>query len=249
MTTRLELRGLSAGYDGVAVVHDVDLRVDAGEVVALVGPNGAGKTTTLLATCGLLRRMAGDVFVDGRPLRGRHHSEAARSGLALVPEDRALFPGLTVGENLRLGAHGDRRRVREMLEVFPEISALSRRRAGLLSGGEQQMLAVVRALAGRPRLLAIDEMSLGLAPLIVERLLELIRSLADHDDLAVLLVEQHVHLALGAADRAYVLSQGRVAIEGAASELLERRDLIEVSYLGDAVLEPMVGPVHHIRHV
>jgi len=230
------VRNLTAGYDGISVVRDVDLHVDAGEVVALIGPNGAGKTTTLLAASGLLRRMRGDVLVDGRLLRGRHHSEAAQRGFALVPEDRGLFAGLTVGENLRLGAHGDRNRIDEALVLFPELATLLRRPAGLLSGGQQQMLAIARAVIAHPRVLAIDEMSLGLAPVIVTRLLSLLRTLADSHGLGVLLVEQHVHLALESADRAYVLSHGDLVLEGAAADLLDRRDLIEVSYLGDAVL-------------
>jgi branched-chain amino acid transport system ATP-binding protein len=236
VTELLALEGLTAGYGDLAVVRGLDLHVEAGEIVALLGPNGAGKTTTLLTGCGFLPPLAGSVRVCGAHLGSGHPSEAARRGVALVPEDRSLFFDLTVQENLRVGSHGKRQPVSDVLDLFPELVDLSKRRAGLLSGGQQQMLAIARGLVAQPKLLIVDEMSLGLAPLIVQRLLALLRDVTARTGTAVLLVEQHVHLALTVADRAYVLSHGELALEGPAAELRDRRDLLEVSYLGEGAL-------------
>lgn len=238
MSAVLEVTGLRAGYGGVEVVHGIDLRVDAGEVVALLGANGAGKTTTLNAVCGLLPRTGGQVSVLGAALpRGRASAtvwRTARRGLALVPEDRALFSQLTVAENMSLGPRQhDKAAIDEALALFPVLSDILDRRAGLCSGGEQQMLAIARALAGRPKLLLIDECSLGLAPIVVEQLLPAMRRVADAGT-AVLLVEQHVPAALAVADRAYVLSRGAVAFSGDAGTLAARPDLLEEHYLGGA---------------
>jgi branched-chain amino acid transport system ATP-binding protein len=242
----LAVRDLHAGYRGIPVVREVTLEVRPGEVVALLGPNGAGKTTTLETIAGLNRPISGTVELSGENVGGKPAHLLARGGLALVPEGRALFPGLTVHEHLRLaGGRGQRpaggrrgpgtgqRPEEELLEMLPELRKCLSRKAGLLSGGEQQMLAVGRALVTRPRLLLVDEMSLGLAPVIVERLLPILRRAADEMNTSVLFVEQHVALALEISDRAYVLTHGRIRLEGAAAELRGRRELLAASYLGE----------------
>ena len=239
----LAVRDLFAGYRGVPVVRELNLEVRPGEVVALLGPNGAGKTTTLETIAGLHRPISGAVELSGESIGGKPAYILARRSLALVPEGRALFPGLTVREHLRLaGGRGSahsrdhsRRACREeeLLEMLPELRKCLGRKAGLLSGGEQQMLAVGRALVTRPRLLLVDEMSLGLAPVIVERLLPILRRAADELGSSVLFVEQHVALALEISDRAYVLAHGRIRLEGPAAELRERRELLAASYLGE----------------
>ena len=225
-----------AGYGALAVVHGIDLRVGEGEMVALLGANGAGKTTTLLTISGLLRPLGGEVVLLGDVVNGIAPHVVARRGIAHVPEDRALFTQLTVAENLRLGA--PRKRApggRDVLDFFPELARLHKRQAGLLSGGEQQMLAIARALVGRPRLLIVDEMSLGLAPVVVLRLLPVLTEIAHATGVGVLYVEQHVPLALEQADRVYVMSRGRISLEGRGEELRGRLDLLQASYLGAAV--------------
>lgn len=221
----LQASGLDAGYGGVAVVRGLDLEVRAGEVVALFGPNGAGKTTTVGALAGLRPAMAGEVRLHGRVVRTPLHVRA-RHGLSLVTERRAVIRSLTVVENLRV-ARAD---IREALRIFPQLAAHQGRKAGLLSGGQQQMLALARALARRPQVLLVDELSLGLAPMIVDGLLDAIRSAAD-DGMAVLLVEQHVGKALRIADRASVLRRGRVVLEGAASDFHGRTGDIVHAYM------------------
>ncbi|MFM7755323.1 MAG: ABC transporter ATP-binding protein [Actinomycetota bacterium] len=234
MTALLQIDDLHTGYNGVSVVRGLNVHVDEGEVVALLGPNGAGKTTTLLTTSGLIPVISGDVKVFGKSVAGRRPHMIAREGLAHVPEGRALFYQLTVGENLRLGAAKGSADIKKALGYFPALEPILDRRAGLLSGGEQQMLAMARSLTVSPRLLMVDEMSLGLAPIIVERLLPILRQIADETGAGVLLVEQHVHMALQVADRAYVLSHGELTMEGKASDLAKDRSLIEASYLGES---------------
>ena len=237
----VEIEKLSAGYAGVAVIRGVNLNVAKGEVVALLGPNGAGKTTTLLTTSGLLKTLEGKVTVLGESANSGAPHKTARLGLAHVPEDRSLFFGLTVQENLRLGLRGKRSEqamgYEAALDLLPALRPLMNRRAGLLSGGEQQMLAMARALVSNPKVLLVDEMSLGLAPIIVERLLPIVRDIANETGAGVLIVEQHVHLALEVADRAYVMSHGEIVLEGSAQELMERQELLEASYLGGEINE------------
>jgi branched-chain amino acid transport system ATP-binding protein len=231
----LLLEGLTAGYDEAAVIRDLDLGVGAGEVVALLGANGAGKTTTLRAVSGLVRPMAGRVVFAGEDLGRRSPSARAHLGIAHVPEGRGLFFGLTVAEHFRVGYRGERLDGDLAYEYFPKLRELRARRAGLLSGGEQQMLALARALARQPKLLLLDELSLGLAPVIVERLLPVVREFAQDRGCAVLLVEQHVHLALEVADRGYVLSHGQIVLHDDAERLRADRQLLIASYLGEHV--------------
>jgi branched-chain amino acid transport system ATP-binding protein len=230
----LEIDELHAGYDSAAVVRNLTLSVAPGEIVALLGANGAGKTTTLRAVSGIVRPMQGSVTIAGRDTRSVGASQIARMGVAHVPEGRGIFYGLTVAEHFKLGPKGEKLDPEAGYRYFPALSDLRNRTAGLLSGGEQQMLAVARALLRRPRLLLLDELSLGLAPVIVERLLPVVREYASEEGCAVVLVEQHVGLALDVADRAYVLSHGHVALHRPAAELRGNHDLLLQSYLGEA---------------
>ena len=229
----LTIEELTAGYDRAAVIREVDLNVNEGEVVALLGANGAGKTTTLRVISGLVRPMGGRVTLAGEDLARVSPTKRARLGIVHVPEGRGLFYGLTVTEHFRLGYRGERPDEDAAYEYFPKLRELRTRRVGLLSGGEQQMLAVARGLARRPRLLILDELSLGLAPVIVEGLLPVVHQYALDSGCGVLLVEQHIQLALEIADRGYVLSHGEIVLHERAEVLQADRELLISSYLGE----------------
>ena len=233
METVLEVVGFDAGYaPGRPVVRQLDLTVGRGEVVALLGPNGAGKTTVLLSLAGLLPALAGTVAVAGSPLPSGSPRRTARAGLVLVPDDRALFKGLSVRENLSLASRRGIADLDRVLEWFPALGKRLKLSAGQLSGGEQQMLAIGRALVQQPKVLLIDELSMGLAPVVVEALLPVVRQVATETGAGIVLVEQHVRLALATADRGLVLAHGRAVLEGAASELLADAGRLEAAYLG-----------------
>jgi branched-chain amino acid transport system ATP-binding protein len=229
----LTVENLEAGYLGIPAVRELNIAVAPGEVVALLGPNGAGKTTTLSTIAGLIKPLSGSISFEGSGIGGQPAHKLARNGLSLVPEDRALFFDLTVRENLRLARRGESLSEGEVLELLPELEKCLGRLAGVLSGGEQQMLSLGRALMAKPRLLLVDEMSLGLAPVIVERLLPVLRRIAEESGAGVIFVEQHVPLALELADRAYVMANGRIVLQGSAADLQKDRELLEASYLGE----------------
>ena len=236
MTAALAVRGLTAGYNGVPALRDLTFSIAPGEILALLGPNGAGKTTALLAIVGAIPTLAGNVTTFDVELTGRRVERIARQGVALVPDDRGVFFGLTVAEHLRLARSSGRAGVRdEVLRPVPQLPPLMTRRCGLLSGGEQQMLGLAKVLLTEPRVLLIDEMSLGLAPLVVQGILPVIRDLATERGTAIVLVEQHIDLALRIADRAIVLNQGRMMLADAATELRRRRDAFEAAYFGQTI--------------
>ena len=233
----LTLEGLSARYGRIAALDSVSLTVGAAEFVCLIGANGAGKTTTLKTISGLVRAAAGRIVFDGQEIQHLAPQEILRRGIAHCPEGRRVFPHMTVEENLQMGAYvrtdaagvtGDRDRV---FGHFPILAERRRQPAGTLSGGEQQMLAVARALMSRPRLLLLDEPSLGLAPLVVREIFRIVRTINQHERVSVLLVEQNAAMALELAHHAYLLETGRVVMSGPAAEL-KKDDSIRRSYLG-----------------
>jgi branched-chain amino acid transport system ATP-binding protein len=228
----LELNDVHARYGPIRALHGISIAVDKGEVVALLGANGAGKTTTLRSISSMTRT-SGDILFDGRKIARRSPEYVARLGIAHVPEGRGLFPELTVWENLRMGARGKLRaeEAERVVGYFPWIERRRDQQAATLSGGEQQMLALGRALASSPRLLMLDEPSLGLAPTVVRELFAIVRRLNEEDGLTVLVVEQNATIALDVAARAYVLEVGKVAVEGTSDEL-RRHEGVRKSYLG-----------------
>ena len=233
MTALLQLRDVEARYGAVKVLHGIALEVGTGELVAVLGANGAGKTTTLRAVSGTVRR-TGDVIFDGHKLP-RRPDAAARAGIAHVPEGRGTFSELSVWENLRLGAYTRRGSVkdeaRRVFDYFPRLEERKGQQAGTLSGGEQQMLALGRAMMARPRLVLLDEPSLGLAPMLVKEIFDALDKMKREDGTAVLVVEQNANLALAHAVRAYVLEVGHVVVSG-ASERLRANESVRRSYLG-----------------
>ncbi|MDV6264744.1 ABC transporter ATP-binding protein [Rhodococcoides yunnanense] len=224
---------MTVGHGSVAVLRGFDLALRQGQVLALLGPNGAGKSTLLATMAGLLPRLGGSVSVAGRPLPNGRPAPANKSGLVLVPDDRALFTTLTVGENLTIANKSGGLDLDGAMELFPSLTKRINVAAGSLSGGEQQMLAVARALVQNPKVLLIDEMSMGLAPVIVEALLPLVRRIADETNAVVVVVEQHVSLALSVADEAIVVVHGDVHLRGPASELAADPSRLEAAYLGE----------------
>jgi branched-chain amino acid transport system ATP-binding protein len=235
MAPLLEVSDVEARYGPIVALHGVSLTVDEGEVVALLGANGAGKTTTLRAVSGTVRK-SGQVLYAGKDVTRRAPEALARMGVAHVPEGRGILTELTVWENLRMGAYvrrdrGVKQDLERVVELFPWMGQRRSQEAGSLSGGEQQMLSLGRALVSRPRLLMLDEPSLGLAPIIVQELFRVVRELNEAEGLTVLVVEQNANIALDVSRRAYVLEVGRVAVEG-SSEELRRHEGVRRSYLG-----------------
>jgi branched-chain amino acid transport system ATP-binding protein len=235
-TPLLAVDELEVRHGAVTAVRGLTLEVAAGEIVGLIGPNGAGKSSTLHAIMGLVRASGGDVRLDGVSIVGRSPEHVARRGIAIVPEGRRIFAELTVDENLQLGLSGRRERgdldadLEQVYELFPIVRESRKRQAGALSGGQQQQLAIARALVADPRVLLLDEPSLGLAPLMVERIFATIAELK-RQGRTILLVEQNVHQALDVADRAYVLETGRITLDG-ESAVLRHDPKVEQSYLG-----------------
>ncbi|MGZ8805276.1 MAG: ABC transporter ATP-binding protein [Microbacterium sp.] len=232
MTALLAAEGLVAGYGDVTIIRDIDLEVRAGEVVALLGPNGAGKTTTILTLAGEIRPRSGRVVALGLDETAKPTHLRARAGLAIVTDERAVFMRMSVAENIRVF----RSSVDAVVELFPELRDHLERSVALLSGGQQQMLALGLALSREPSVILADELSLGLAPMLVDRLFEVLRQAADNGA-GVLLVEQYVHKALAIADRVYVMDRGRISITGSSEELSTRVDEIQSSYLSGTETE------------
>jgi branched-chain amino acid transport system ATP-binding protein len=235
MTTVLKADKLTGGYGKIVAIRDIDLDLEAGQVTAVLGPNGAGKTTLMMTLAGLLPRIGGDLSLEGKPLPSGKPTVANLAGVVLVPDSRALFTTLTVRENIEVARVKGQDNVDEVLDLFPALKRRLTLKAGGLSGGEQQMLAMARGIVQKPKVFLIDEMSMGLAPIIVESLLPIVRRIADETGAAVVLVEQHVSLALEVADTAMVLVHGNVSLTGSASELRADPGRLEAAYLGGTV--------------
>ncbi|MEG6506401.1 ABC transporter ATP-binding protein [Nitratidesulfovibrio sp. 1201_IL3209] len=232
----LELRNVNAFYGNIQALRDINLTIGQGEIVTLIGANGAGKTTTLMTVCGAVPPRSGEVLFEGRPIHAMKPNEIVRLGISQVPEGRLIFPDLTVQENLDLGAFlrndkdGIARDLDYIFGLFPILAQRRKQAGGTLSGGEQQMLAISRAIMGRPRLLLLDEPSLGLAPIIIQQIFDIIRKI-NADGTTVFLVEQNANQALKIAHRAYVMETGRITLEDTAANLLVNED-VKRAYLG-----------------
>lgn len=238
MTPLLSIRDVDAGYGPVRVLNGISLDVNEGEVVAILGANGAGKSTLMGAIVGLVRTTAGTISLGNSTITGLSTEQITRTGLTLVPEGRRVFAKLTVLDNLRMGAYsrsdraGTARDLDSMLERFPVLAERRLQRAGTLSGGEQQQLAICRALMSRPRCILLDEPSLGLAPVMVDRVFELVKDLRERDGLTVVLVEQSIANALDVSDRAYLIANGRVTASGTSADMVGAAGALEAAYLG-----------------
>ncbi|HEU6436180.1 MAG TPA: ABC transporter ATP-binding protein [Nitratidesulfovibrio sp.] len=232
----LELRNVNAFYGNIQALRDINLTIGQGEIVTLIGANGAGKTTTLMTVCGAVPPRTGEVLFEGKPIHAMKPNEVVRLGISQVPEGRLIFPDLTVQENLDLGAFlrndkdGIARDLDYIFGLFPILAQRRKQAGGTLSGGEQQMLAISRAIMGRPRLLLLDEPSLGLAPIIIQQIFDIIRKI-NADGTTVFLVEQNANQALKIAHRAYVMETGRITLEDTAANLLVNED-VKKAYLG-----------------
>ena len=233
----LELKGVNAFYGQIQALYDVDISIDEGEIITLIGANGAGKSTTLMSVCGVVPPRSGEILYRGKPIHGMPANQVVTQGICQVPEGRLIFPELTVMENLDLGAFmrrdkaGIKRDVDRVFDMFPILKQRRKQPGGNLSGGEQQMLAISRALMAQPRLLLLDEPSLGLAPLIIRQIFEIIKQINEEQGVTVFLVEQNANLALKIAHRGYVMENGRVTLTDSAASLLANED-VKKAYLG-----------------
>ncbi|WP_420209105.1 ABC transporter ATP-binding protein [Candidatus Electronema sp. JC] len=233
----LELRGINTFHGKIHVLHDLSLRIGAGEIITLIGANGAGKSTTLMSVCGITPPRSGEILFKGQPVQRLPPDKIVTLGISQVPEGRRIFSALSVAENLELGAYlrRDKAQIRQDMEhcyaLFPILAQRRRQPGGNLSGGEQQMLAICRALMARPQLLLLDEPSMGLAPLITKQIFDIIRKINKEDGTAIFLVEQNASLALKTADRGYVLENGRITLHDTAANLLSSK-AVQTAYLG-----------------
>jgi branched-chain amino acid transport system ATP-binding protein len=233
----IDIRQLEVAYGGIRAVRGIDLNVGRGELVSLIGANGAGKSTTLRAICGLVPIAGGDIVYDGASIKGAQSFQLVRKGLVMVPEGRGIFGQLTIAENLAMGGYSRknqseiRRDTEHVFELFPRLAERRDQSAGTLSGGEQQMLAMGRAMISRPRLLLLDEPSMGLAPLMVEKIFEVVRAIAA-EGVTILLIEQNARLALEISQRAYVMESGQIILDGPSSALLDDPK-VRAAYLGE----------------
>lgn len=232
----LSCKGVVSGYGNIQVLKGIDLEINSGEVVCLIGANGAGKTTTLMTICGIVKATAGKIIFNEQDITGMSPERIVHLGISQVPEGRRIFPRMTVVENLQMGAYlqrgGNTQAIETVLALFPELTDRRNQKGGTLSGGEQQMLAIGRALMAKPKLLILDEPSLGLAPLVVKRIFEIIQRI-NFEGVTVFLVEQNARLALAIANRGYVMETGKIVLSDKAGALLEN-EMVKKAYLGES---------------